>query len=41
MTVEALIDTLTDLLKACRKAKSQKLELGTIQSSQGTGKTEY
>lgn len=30
MTVEELIDVLSDLLRACRKAKSQKLELGTM-----------
>ena len=30
MTVDSLIDALADLLKACRRAKSQKLDLGTM-----------
>lgn len=30
MSVDGLIDALTDLLRACRKAKSQKLELQTM-----------
>lgn len=30
MTIEGLIDTLNDLLKACRKAKAENIELGTM-----------